>query len=94
MPSSIFTHSLLQIDLEGNEGEAPFVGLPFQGADLPLMDQEFPFPQGIVIEEVPMVVGRYLKADEPEFAVLHPGIGVGRRRTYRFSRTSLPYPAG
>lgn len=63
--------SLLQIQLQGDQREAPFHGFSNQASNLILMKQQFPGAQGIMILLVSMRIGADVTVEQPHFIVLH-----------------------
>ena len=70
---------LLEIDGEGDEGQALEVGLFGELAEFAAMQQEFPFPTRFVVEQAGLWEGGNVAVDEPEFVVADTGIGFVER---------------
>src|SRR6266496_6401056 len=74
-----FHSTVFEVHAGRDQSQSLLLGLTDQLADLFLVDEEFPCPQGSVIVDVPVLVLPDVAVQKPEFAILHQSVGVLER---------------
>ena len=68
--------AVLEIDGQGNEAVALGLLEAIELGDLTLMGQKRPCPERVMVEDVALLIGTDMDADELELTVLHHGIAI------------------
>jgi [CysO sulfur-carrier protein]-S-L-cysteine hydrolase len=68
---------LLEVHLEGNNGQGLGPGFFEDAVDLVAVEEQFAFAVGVVAPEAHCEApGRHVRLEEPHLAVVHPGVGL------------------
>ena len=71
-----FDAGAFEVNRKGHEGIALLADESRQFHDLPLMHEQAALPQGLTVEDVPMLVGADVDADGEQFTVFDMAVGI------------------
>ena len=69
-------HSVLEVELEGNQGQSLALDGPYQTTDFLAVEQQLAGPRGLVIRVTPAFVRRDVQVEQKGLAVLHDSVRV------------------
>ena len=86
--------AVLEVELGGDERVAGYLHLAVHAAQFSGMDQQLTLAQRVVVEDVALLVGADVHADEPQLSLFHRCVRVAQVRPSRPGGTSLRSRSG